>query len=290
MQEETVTEITSVATSPELPDDLTIAREKCIVIMREYQDNRVNWYKNTVSLKRILMKDIAMFAARGILTADEYVESAFGAVESSSEETVMGTHWQKILSAISENTLDTGDLTTAREDILWVCEIKSQPNTINASSFPQELRGLRTRMRENLGRRRASGQPVKAAYCVLRDTRNSGKGVDEIRSYESGSIAIENRDLDGFEYRYISGRHFWKWLTGFDSEIAILMPLSEVAGTRGEAIRTARSEAIERIKRELRDELSDRGLGLSIDDVVHLRNAYSSNSSKPPVGGIDIAV
>src|SRR5699024_3802789 len=108
--------------------------------------NRLNWYRKEMSLKRLLSKDIAMFAARGVESADEYLDTAFNAVESSSEETVMGNHWQKILSAISADTLDTGDLTTVRDGILWVCEVKSQTNTTNAASFPQELRGLRARM------------------------------------------------------------------------------------------------------------------------------------------------
>lgn len=263
----------SPSLEPQIPDDLKIARDKCLEIMNDYQANRIHWYNETVSLKRILLKDIAMFAARGVTNAAEYVDSAFGAVESSSEETVMGSHWQRMLSEISANTLDTGDLTTVRDGTLWVCEVKSQPNTINASSFPQELRGLRTRMEENLGRRRTSGQPVKAAYCILRDSRKGGAGIDEIRHYESSEIARENRDLDGFEYRYISGRHFWKWLTGFESEIALLMPLSDMS-YEGHKVSLVREAAKERILSELRAGLKSRGLGESIDDIVRLRNDY----------------
>lgn len=267
-------ELVSEDLEPAIPEDLKLARGKSLEIIREYQQSRINWYKNTISLKTVLKKDIAMFAARGVTTPDEYIDSAFSAVESSSEETVMGNQWQKILASISENTLDTGDLTTVREDTLWVCEVKSQANTHNASSFPQELRGLRTRMEENTGRRRSSGQPVKAAYCVLRDGRRGGKGFDEIRTFKSNDIARENRDLDGFKYRYITGQKFWKWLTGFESEIAILMPLSGFQDMLGNLVRDAREEAKERLKRELRKELGAHGLGTSIDDIVRFRDLY----------------
>lgn len=259
---------------PELPEDFRLAREKCCRIMGEFQDKRLAWYKKGLSLKEVLSKDLAMFAARGVDNPDDLIAEAFRAKESSSEETVMGNAWQKMLATISENTLDTGDLTTDRDGVLWVCEVKSQTNTANSSSFPQELRGLRTRMNENRGRRRASSQPVRAAYCVVRDSRNNGKGVDEIRTYACPDLQPENRDLEGFEYRYITGKAFWKWLTGFESELALLMPLSELHGTKSEALREARKNAIKKLQEELRAKLRQFDLPFSIDSVVTLRDTY----------------
>ncbi|MDN6822935.1 PmeII family type II restriction endonuclease [Corynebacterium flavescens] len=259
------------APEQQMPEDLRRARERCLTILGEYQDRRVNYYENDISLKKIMAKDIAMFSARGVSNSDEYVEEAFHAVESSSEETVMGTQWQRILSAISEDTLDTGDLTTQRDGILWVCEVKAQTNTTNSSSFPQELRGMRTRMQELQGRQRASKQPVKAAYCVLRDKSNKNQGVNETRVYQSPELQRENRDLDNFEYRYITGKQFWQWLTGFDSEIAILMPLKDLED-KGERVKLARNAALVKLQKQLRDELGELGLGVSIDDVVKYRS------------------
>jgi|GEM_PF-920557 len=265
----------SSSLSPEIPDVLKTARVKCLQIMRDYQAQRLTWYKfKSPSVREILRKDIAMFAARGIVNSDEFVEEAFKAKESSSEETVMGTTWQKMLATISEDTLDTGDLTTNRDGILWVCELKSQRNTTNSSSFPQELRGLRTRMGELTGRRRASSQDVRAAYCVLRDNSNKGAGIDESRIYQSSELQSENRDLDGFEYRYITGRAFWKWLTGFDSELAILMPLNDLDGALSRDVKRAREGAINKLQKQLRDSLDKRGLDYSIDSVVKLRDYY----------------
>lgn len=253
-----------------IPDDLRKAREKCLAILAEYQEKRLDYYNNGITLAKIMTKDIAMLSARGVATADEYVEEAFHAVESSSEETVMGNFWQRILSAISEDTLDTGDLTTNRDNVLWVCEVKAQTNTTNSSSFPQELRGIRSRMQELEGRKRASKQPVRAAYCVLRDKSNKGQGVDEIRIFQSSDLQRENRDLNNFKYRYITGKSFWRWLTGFDSEIAILMPLRDLEAM-GAEVKIARDAALTRLQKQLRDELNDLNLGITIDDVVKYR-------------------
>lgn len=258
---------------PDIPEDLKRARVKCVDIMHNFQRNRIAWYQK-VPLKRLLTKDIAMFAARGVATSDQFVEEAFHATESSSEETVAGSSWQQMLSAISENTLDTGDLTTSRDGILWVCEVKSQTNTTNSSSFPQELRALRTRMEENLGRRRTSNQPVKAAYCVLRDKSKGGKGRDENTVFHSADIARENRDLDGFEYRYITGKQFWKWLTGYESEVALLMPLTDLQGELSKQVLAERALALSRLKDELSQLLEEHGLGSTINDVVKLRDVY----------------
>ncbi|MCB4208909.1 PmeII family type II restriction endonuclease [Arthrobacter sp. UM1] len=249
----------------EIPDELSDHQDVALRIIKEYQERRIGFYEK-LRLKELLEKDIAMFAARGCTTALEYLTEAFHAKESSSEETVMGTHWQRILSAISADTLDTGDLTTQRDGALWVLELKSQTNTTNSSSFVQELRGLRTRMEELKGRRRASGQAVKAAMCIVRD----GKvGKDETRVYKSPDLQRENRDLDGFEYRYITGAKFWQWLAGFNSSIGLLMPLSNVDGSR---VQAAREKSLARLSNELTDQLSSHDLGGSLDDLVVLRD------------------
>lgn len=257
---------------PLIPEDLIEAREQSLAVIEQYQENRINWYQ-AVKLAQILKKDIAMFAARGVSHADEFVSEAFRAIESSSEETVMGNHWQKILATISRDTFDTGDLTTERDGAIWVCEVKSQPNTTNSSSFPQELRSLRTRQEEISRRRRTLNQEVKVAYCILRDPAKKGKGVDEVRTYPAENLLKETQDLAGFEYRYISGKQFWKWLTGFESEVAILMPLQGIM-EKAHHVAVEREKAIDRLRQELHMKLFEFGLGTKIDDVVKLRDLY----------------
>lgn len=237
-------------------------------VIKEYQRNRIKWY-DSVKLKKFLSKDITLFAARGCTTVFDYFEEAFSAVESSSEETVMGTAWQKILAKISEDTLDTGDLTTLRDGVLWVLELKSQPNTTNSSSAVQELRSLRSRQREIAGRRRASSQEVKAAMCIMRESSATSPGKDINMVYTAPDSQLENRDLDGFEYRYISGKKFWQWLAGYDSEIGLLMPISDIDGRM---VHMARDRCKIRLRVELNSALEKNNLGQSIDDLVKLRD------------------
>lgn len=248
-------------------------RAKALELIKEYQNRRLDWYRGNLkpkdrnpSLKKLLAKDIAMFAARGITTAEEYVEAAFHAIESSSEETIMGNTWQDILTAISDNTVESGDFTTDREGIRWICELKSQTNTTNSSSFPQELRTLKALVDESYKRQKDSRKQVKAAICISRDD----KPKDEMKTYTSSDSHHENRDLNGFEYRYITGEKFWRWLTGYSSAVGLLMPLSHNI-TGGDEVAEARTQCIQSLKCELLELLTKHNLSNSIDDLVKLR-------------------
>lgn len=231
--------------------------------LREFARKRIEWYNDPsrASLDHLLKKDVLMFAARGVLTADEFVDDCFRAYESSSEESVMGTLWQAIIAGLSSDTLDTGDLTTLRDDALWVCELKAQYNTTNSSSHVQELRDLQTRVTETSRPRRATNIPVKGAFCVLR-----GSDVDRVETYTPRRPG-ENEDLRGFEYRYISGRALWRWLTGYETPLDLVGTLDDL---EVDEVRAARERCIARIKDELRTRLRERGLGQTISDVFKL--------------------
>ena len=205
-----------------------------------------------------------MFAARGINSAEEFVIEAFRACESSSEETVMGNTWQAIITAISSDTLDTGDMMTSRDGALYVCELKSQTNTTNSSSFPQELRELKEKCEAQRRFRRASNQTVKPAFCVLRNNRS----IDEMRTYHADARDQANQDIDGFEYRYLAGSAFWLWLTGFESVEGLVNDVERIHV--GEVVQ-ARAECIARLKKEMHNALSERGLGNTMNDVLALK-------------------
>ena len=55
----------------------------------KYQTKRLKSYRK-MHLSQLLGKDVLLFAARGVTTAYAFVDEAFKAAESSSEETVMG--------------------------------------------------------------------------------------------------------------------------------------------------------------------------------------------------------
>ena len=154
-------------------EDLSEQRQIVYDALDRFAKKRAEWYrdKKAINLKGLMSKDVVMFASRGVATADEFVVEAFHAKESTSEETVMGTLRQDICAAVSADTLDTGDMTTPRDGNLYVCELKSQKNAVNSSSFPQELRELRDKCETLEHFRRASGQKVLPAFCVMRSDK-----------------------------------------------------------------------------------------------------------------------
>lgn len=246
----------------EIAKQRNIAYEK----LSEFAKNRVSWYadRSKINLAKLLAKDVVMFAARGVETAEEYVYEAFRACESSSEETVMGTIWQSIIAAISSDTLDTGDMMTVRDGALYVCELKSQTNTTNSSSFPQELRELKDKCEAQKRFRRASNQDVLPAFCVLRNK----KAIDEWRVFDPDTRDIANQDIRGFRYRYLAGSAFWQWLTGFDSVEGLVDDIGRIDVGR---VRQARQGCILRLQEEMAKTLSDNGLGTTISDVLELK-------------------
>ena len=250
-------------------DSGSLAEQREIVYrgLSEFAHDRARWYRNSKSatLASLMSKDIVMFAARGVATAEEFVEEAFRARESTSEETVMGNLRQRLCVAVSKDTLDTGDITTARDGDLYVCELKSQRNTVNAASFPQELRELKERCTSIARHRRTSGQNVLPAFCVMR----APQAVDEWREYQCAPHDRANLDLSGFRYRYLQGSAFWQWLIGMDSIDDLIEDFGAL--DLGDVVQ-ARVECLERLKGEMRQALEEEGLGASITDVLKLRS------------------
>ncbi|MDO8964373.1 MAG: PmeII family type II restriction endonuclease [Coriobacteriia bacterium] len=231
--------------------------------LKAFGTARAAWYRNprSCNIKHLLKKDVLMFAARGVKTADEFVDEAFRAYESSSEEGVMGTLWQAIVTGLSSDTLDTGDLTTDRDGALWACELKAQKNTTNSSSSVQELRDLKARMQEMGQYKRSTKKPIKGAYCVLR-----GPDVDEEREFKPRR-AGKDEDLRGFKYRYLSGRSLWRWLTGVETPIDLIGNLDDLDV---DDVLKARAECVARLKKELAAMLKEKKLGTTIQDVLKL--------------------
>lgn len=245
-----------------------VARQRAIAydMLREFSAKRATYYRDSskINLRKLLGKDVIMFAARGVATAEEFVLEAFRACESSSEETVMGNLWQALIAAISSDTLDTGDMMTVRDGALYVCELKSQVNTTNSASFPQELRELKDKCETQRRFKRASNQQVLPAFCVLRHN----KAIDEIRTYQPDERDQANRDIAGFQYRYLTGAAFWQWLTGFDSVEGLIDDVSRIE--IGD-VRQARQECIDRLQEEMRQALEENSLGNTMNDVQLLK-------------------
>ena len=248
------------------PDEIAKQKDIAYDKLSEFAQNRISWYrdKSKISLSKLLGKDVVMFASRGVSSAEEFVSEAFRACESSSEETVMGTTWQSIIAAISSDTLDTGDMMTVRDNALYVCELKSQTNTTNSSSFPQELRELKDKCEAQRRFKRASNQEVLPAFCVLRNK----KPIDEWRTFDPDARDVANQDIRGFKYRYLAGSAFWQWLTGFDSVEGLVDDLERIDIGH---VREARQECLDRLQEEMLEALRENNLGDSIADVLELK-------------------
>ncbi|WP_101671332.1 PmeII family type II restriction endonuclease [Bifidobacterium anseris] len=248
-------------------------KKRARAILNAYIQNRIAFYDGTgsspMTYERLLGKDFAIYALRGVETAEDYAREAFHAVESSSEETAMGTRWQELIASIAENAIDTGDLTATRDGAVYVIELKSQENTTNSSSFPNELRSLRQRMREIAGRKRASHQKVEAAICITRSTISK----DEWRTFDVGFATQENADLKDFRYRYLSGTAMWQWLCGIDSPYGLIRPFSKIDS---EPVLKARESSLERVTQQLLKELDRKGLPHTLDGVAELSDSYKA--------------
>ena len=83
----------------------------------KYQTKRLESYRK-MHLSQLLGKDVLLFAARGVTTASAFVDEAFKAAESSSEETVMGSTRQELAILLS-NSADTGDMTVVRDGVKY---------------------------------------------------------------------------------------------------------------------------------------------------------------------------
>ncbi len=238
-------------------------RELVARALDDYAVRRISFYQR-VTLKQILAKDVLMYAVRGVQTAQEFLNQAFAALESSSEETNMGTTWQQIIKDLAwPSAIDAGDVMAERDGSLWVVEIKAQTNTLNSSSSPQTLRSLKDRVEYHGAFQPARRQSVRAMIGVLR-----GPSADRIETYRHDPRRAVNRDLDGFSYRYVVGSSFWVWLTGRPSVVELLGDFDSA----GKRLRDARRACVERLGQDLDRMLRERGL---VDDIQSvLRIAY----------------
>lgn len=183
-------------------------------VIADYQTRRIEAYRK-MRLKNLLGKDVLLFAARNITTANGFLDEAFKAAESSSEETVMGSTRQA-LAVLLSNGADSGDITVVRDGIKYYCEMKTQANTTNSGSFAAVLQELKYAVENDrsYAHRTVTNQGVDAAILISR----SEKTIDEVRVFHCDSDAKKSYPmLDGFEYRYISGRAMWQWVGDVDA-------------------------------------------------------------------------
>lgn len=235
----------------------------------EYISKRHEFYR-TRRLEHLLGKDVVMFALRGVETAAEFVDAAFAAHESSSEEGPMATAWTTILKGLATMpVVEGGDLLAEDADTLWIIQIKNSTTTFTNPARVQTLRELQERVAHHKTFAMTKRKPVKAMIGVIR-----GPDYDNPNErYEGKRTRTENADIKGFTYRYIVGRPFWRFLTG-RSGVLDLMPDWENDGRR---LAAARTECVGRLKLAMRDELIRTGYKSDIRGVIALAGQHEPN-------------
>ena len=238
--------------------DPNARKEVVDACLTSYFRSRLNAYDN-VGLKQLLGKDILMFALRGVSTAGEFTRQAFAAWESSSEETNMGTFWQQVLIGLSTKSVDAGDLIVQKGTELWVVELKSQTNTLNASGLAQTVRTLKSNVTTLRRTSTPTAHSVNAMIAVVR-----GAEKDESKVYP-GTMPGTG-DLEGFRYRYIVGKPLWRWLIGMEN-------VTELLGGQQDNIRqlsSARESALARLQGKMTTALNNHSLEATSEGVAAL--------------------
>jgi hypothetical protein len=226
---------------------------------RGYLNRRLAHYERPPAqvLRTLLDKDALLYAFRGVATADEFVEQAFAAHESSSEETMWGHAWQAAIASVAPNTVGGGDLRTERDGTLWIIQLKTGTEQ-NSAAEAQDLRLLKTKVRQETDHH-PGRKNVKAMYAIIR-----GKARAEWRHYKATNPA--NADIDGFQYEYRVGADFLTWASAAITPAAMIEPFSvEIA-----RVKTARQRCVEDAQRLLRQRLQDQGLPHDITGVLRL--------------------
>jgi hypothetical protein len=221
-------------------DAQTKAREIIQAALEDYASSRIRSYDG-MELQQLLAKDILMFALRGVTTAQGFVENAFAAFESSSEEGMMGTTRQRIVTDLTSGAIDLSDMVLQRDNVLWVVEVKAQTNTITGGLLPGALRILKDRRDRYARMRAAQPREVRAVLGVMR-----GPSADRERSYRAPGDDYWGR---GFTYRYIVGRAFWTWLTGWRSIESLVDDVEQISNR----LNAAREEAKGRLSEQMQD-------------------------------------
>ena len=232
------------------------AREIIQQALADYAAGRIRSYE-TLRLRQLLDKDVLMFALRGVSTAHDFVDEAFAAFESSSEETGMGSTRQRIITELG-GAIDLADLVIQRDNVLWAVEVKAQTNTITGTALPQVLRNLKSKADRYRRSRPARPRQVRAMLGIMR-----GPSDDRERTYVC-QPGEPNTDIDGFTYRYIVGRSFWVWLTGWGSIESLVDRIEEIA----DSVAAAREEARARLHREMDAWMQTLGLDGSIQSIM----------------------
>jgi hypothetical protein len=221
-----------------------------------YLRRRLAFYRDPeATLRKLLTKDVLMYALRGVTTADEFVVAAFAAYESSSEETMWGLAWQEAIANASPNTVGGGDLRTERDGTLWIIQVKSSIAQ-NSGAKANDLLLLRSKLLDERDQH-PGRRSVKPMLGIIR-----GPERDQWVTHRARNKAYSL--IDGFQYQYLVGPAFLRWVSAEFDPVALAERFAPLAA----AIRGAREEHIAGVQTELRKRLAAAGLSDAITSLL----------------------
>ena len=245
------------------PDAAQTIQPVILSTFEAYVAGRLTFYRNPKKiLNALLKKDTLLYALRGIRDSDEFIDHAFPAFESSSEETVWGNAWQEAIAKVAPNTVGGGDLRTERDGILWIIQLKMGAQ--NAGAQAQDIRVLQAKSLHEEREHHPGRKGVKAMYAIVR-----GRPTDKWDRYRSRTQA--NADINGFQYQLMVGFPFLEWISVEFDQQGLVRALSHITAE----VPGARSECIVQLKAMLRERLSAAGLRDDLESVVTLASGVT---------------
>jgi hypothetical protein len=224
------------------------AKERIADALEAYIVQREKYYRDRKLLDKLLKKDALLWILRGARSIEDWTDLALAAHESSSEETVWGHTWQRILTNLAINAVGAGDLLVDRDGTLWVIELKMQTNTLNYPSRAQTLKVLKAKVEQHDRVRTPGRKGVKAMIGVIR-------GPDDDRWINHRAKSREDAEIDGYGYQLMVGATFREWLTGFPNPVELLNEERLL-----DRVPVARAACLARLNVEVHDRLSAEGL------------------------------
>lgn len=191
----------------------------------------------TIDLRRLLKrKNLYLFRAKNLLTANAVIATLLDAHLSSQEETLFGDFLESLAVWVNHKvyggwkSATTGiDLEFDRDGIRFIVAIKSGPNWGNSGQIRE----------------------MKASFTNARRVLRTGNNLQHVEAV-NGCCYGRNRVEDKGTYRKMCGQSFWAFISGSESLYTdIVVPLAHNAAEHDERFKREYAKVVNRFTSEL---------------------------------------
>jgi len=212
-----------------------------------------------LKLKRVLSKkNLYLFKAKYVLTAQDIIKSLTDAFISSQEETIFGD-WLEGLAIFINSKVYSGrksgipgiDLEVDKDGVRYIVTIKSGPNWGNSSQITKMIADFKT-AKKTLRTSSSQLNIVAVNGCCYGRDNNSDKG-------------------DYFKY---CGQKFWEFISG-DVELytKIIEPLGHQAKERNDDFMQSYAQMINKFTKEFADAFCEDAESINWDKLVRFNSS-----------------